>query len=134
MGCYRRLRRCARAAVGHLGRRRRRHILYGAAGLAVVGGIYVGGFATGLVTLGTVGAINLPIQVVNLWISARTQVKLHPDGGEEQERRALEGELWLLERAWREAEEIADISDSLLLPEGTEDFLRDHGERRGDAR
>lgn len=37
---------------------------------------------------------------------------------EEQERRALEGELWRLERAWEEAEEIAAISDNLLLPEG----------------
>ena len=35
---------------------------------------------------------------------------------EEDERRALEGELWRLERAWREAEEIAAISDDLLLP------------------
>jgi hypothetical protein len=35
---------------------------------------------------------------------------------EEQERRALEGELMLLEAAWREAEEIAAISDDLLLP------------------
>ena len=35
---------------------------------------------------------------------------------EERERRALEGELWLLERAWREAEEIAAIADNLLLP------------------
>ena len=60
---------------------------------------------------------------------------------EEQERRALEGELWLLEQAWREAEEIAEISDNLLLPEGTEDFIREHGgatetddtPRRGDA-
>ena len=43
---------------------------------------------------------------------------------EEQERRALEGELWLLEKAWEEAEEIADISDRLLLPEGAEEFLR----------
>lgn len=45
---------------------------------------------------------------------------------EEQERRALEGELWLLERRWKEAEEIAAISDSLLLPEGTEEFLEKH--------
>ncbi len=45
---------------------------------------------------------------------------------EEQERRALEGELWLLERAWEEAEEVAEISDNLLLPQGTEDFLRKH--------
>ena len=35
---------------------------------------------------------------------------------EEQERRALEGELWRLERAWEEAEEIAGIADNLLLP------------------
>jgi hypothetical protein len=45
---------------------------------------------------------------------------------EEQERRALEGELWRLERAWEEAEEIAAISDDLLLPEGTGDFLERH--------
>ena len=49
---------------------------------------------------------------------------------EEQERRALEGELWQLERAWREAEEIAEISDNLFLPEGTEDFIREHGVKR----
>lgn len=48
---------------------------------------------------------------------------------EEQERRALEGELWLLEKAWEEAEEIADISDKLFLPEGAEELLREN--RRG---
>ena len=42
---------------------------------------------------------------------------------EEQERRALEGELWRLERAWEEAEEIAAISDNLLLPKGAEEFV-----------
>jgi hypothetical protein len=36
---------------------------------------------------------------------------------EEAERRALEGELGELERAWQEAEEIAAISDNLLVPE-----------------
>jgi hypothetical protein len=36
---------------------------------------------------------------------------------EDAERRALEGELEELERAWRDAEEIAGISDDLLLPE-----------------
>jgi hypothetical protein len=35
---------------------------------------------------------------------------------EDSERRALEGELFLLEDAWREAEEIAAISDNLFLP------------------
>ena len=38
---------------------------------------------------------------------------------EEQERRALEGELTLLESAWREAEEIAAIADRLALDVGT---------------
>ena len=47
---------------------------------------------------------------------------------EEQERRALEGELWRLERAWEEAEEIAAIADSLLLPTGTGDFIEKHRE------
>lgn len=46
---------------------------------------------------------------------------------EEDERRALEGELWRLERAWEAAEEIAAISDDLLLPEGTDRFLSEHG-------
>ena len=37
---------------------------------------------------------------------------------EDVERAALEGELGELERAWREAEEIAGIADSLLVPDG----------------
>jgi len=49
---------------------------------------------------------------------------------EEQERRALEGELWRLERAWEEAEEIGAISDNLLLPKGVEDFVKS---ARGEA-
>ena len=46
---------------------------------------------------------------------------------EEQERRALEGELRMLEQAWKEAEEIAEISDNLFLPEGAGEFIRGHG-------
>ena len=38
---------------------------------------------------------------------------------EESERRALSGELALLEEAWRQAEEIAAIADDLFLPEET---------------
>ena len=49
---------------------------------------------------------------------------------EEDERRALEGELWRLERAWRDAEEIAAISDSLLLPKHAEKFLADQRGRK----
>ena len=223
------------------GRRRKRQILYGAAGAVVVGGVLIGGVATGAIS--AVMAPQIP-NWVNLWRNARTLVKLHPDDGkvirlkqpdlqgtrlrsaddelgfriqirkgkkttwhegeearrfastilprinvaggkkdtvqravqkiehvghpdsflidvagrnayedkkgvpgyidkmpkttrlalemalhEEQERRALEGELWLLERAWVEAEEIAEISDSLLLPVNADEFLRQH---RGD--
>jgi hypothetical protein len=35
---------------------------------------------------------------------------------EETERRALDGEMSLLEREWREAEELAAIADGLLFP------------------
>jgi hypothetical protein len=42
---------------------------------------------------------------------------------EESERRAMEGELAELERAWRDAEEIAGIADSLGLPESIDERL-----------
>jgi len=44
---------------------------------------------------------------------------------EEDERRALEGELWRLERAWEAAEEIAAISDDLLVSPRIERFLKE---------
>ncbi len=43
---------------------------------------------------------------------------------EEDERRALEGELALLEDRWREAEEIASISDDMFLPSGVGAMLQ----------
>jgi hypothetical protein len=48
---------------------------------------------------------------------------------EEAERRAMEGELALLEAAWRDAEEIAAIADNLLLPEKVQSSL---GRLRGE--
>jgi hypothetical protein len=39
---------------------------------------------------------------------------------EEAERRAIEGELAILEAAWAEAEEIAGISDAMLVPDSVE--------------
>lgn len=42
---------------------------------------------------------------------------------EEAERRALEGELAQLEEAWRDAEEIAKISDDMFLPAGVDEFI-----------
>jgi hypothetical protein len=38
---------------------------------------------------------------------------------EDTERRALEGELAILEEAWRNAEEIAQIADDMFVPEET---------------
>ena len=47
---------------------------------------------------------------------------------EEQERRALEGELASLEAAWKEAEEIAEIADNMFLPKSVGEWLE---KRRG---
>ena len=55
------------------------------------------------------------------------EIALH----EETERRAMEGELLALEEAWREAEAIAAIADTLLLPASVHDFIdRVRGPRR----
>ena len=56
-----------------------------------------------------------------------TRLALEMSLHEEQERRALEGELWILEQAWKEAEEIAAIADNLLLPARTDEFFDRHG-------
>jgi hypothetical protein len=53
-------------------------------------------------------------------MSLALEMALH----EEQERRALEGELAELEAAWRDAEEIGAIADSLLLPDWVEGAIR----------
>ena len=50
-------------------------------------------------------------------VPAEVRLALEMISHEESERRALEGELSVLEEAWREAEEIAAISDDLFLPE-----------------
>ena len=49
---------------------------------------------------------------IDYTIRLALEMTLHED----DERRALEGEMAALEARWREAEEIAGISDSLLLP------------------
>lgn len=43
---------------------------------------------------------------------------------EEAERRAMDGELEELERAWREAEEVAEIADNLLVPESVNEQFK----------
>jgi len=54
------------------------------------------------------------------------EMSLHED----DERRALEGELSALEARWREAEEVAAISDDMFLPRGVSAML---GRLRGDS-
>ena len=48
---------------------------------------------------------------------------------EESERRAMEGELEILESAWKKAEEIAGIADSLLLPTEVDEFITSEKEQ-----
>jgi hypothetical protein len=52
---------------------------------------------------------------------------------EDTERRALEGELAMLEAAWKEADEIAAISDALLLPGDVDRWLTNLKLRIGGA-
>ena len=58
-------------------------------------------------------------------LNAPTRLALEMALHEESERRAIEGELDMLLEAWREAEEIAGISDKLLLPPEVEQQLGD---------
>lgn len=60
---------------------------------------------------------------------ASVRLALEMAAHEETERRAFEGELYLLEEAWREAEEVAAIADRLLIPESVEAWIRRQKER-----
>jgi len=66
-------------------------------------------------------------------LPAPTKLALEMALHEESERRALAGELWRLERQWKEAEEIAAIADGLLVPEKDEAFLERHRPVSGDG-
>jgi hypothetical protein len=60
------------------------------------------------------GVHNLPSEI---------RLAMEMSANEENERIALEGELSLLEDAWKEAEEIAAIADNLALPRSVESGL-----------
>ena len=62
-----------------------------------------------------------------------TRLALEMAAHEESERRALEGELYLLEEAWKEAEEIAAIADDMFLPQSVDAELARLREARGDS-
>ncbi|HEY0997399.1 MAG TPA: hypothetical protein VGD77_15495 [Gemmatimonadaceae bacterium] len=53
------------------------------------------------------------------------RLALEMAANEDVERRALEGELHLLEAAWRDAEEVAKIADDMFLPAGLDERLED---------
>ena len=52
-----------------------------------------------------------------------TRLALEMASHEDAERRALEGELHVLEAAWRDAEEIAGIADDMFLPSAVDESL-----------
>ena len=60
-----------------------------------------------------------------------TRLALEMAAHEETERRALEGELYLLEEAWQQAEEIAAIADDMFLPQSIDAELVRLREARG---
>ena len=56
-------------------------------------------------------------------IPAELRLALEMTLNEDAERKALEGELAELEQAWKHAEELAAISDNLLLPESVTEWM-----------
>ena len=56
-------------------------------------------------------------------VPAAQRLALEMAAHEDTERRALEGELHLLEAAWRDAEEIAAIADDMFLPASVDERL-----------
>jgi hypothetical protein len=67
-------------------------------------------------------------RVLNLPNAARLALEMASH--EDSERRAMEGELALLEAAWKQAEEIAKIADNLLVPPTVDEFLERNRSKR----
>jgi hypothetical protein len=63
-------------------------------------------------------------------VPVATRLALEMAAHEESERRALEGELEVLEEAWRQADEIAAIADDMFLPQSVDDDLARLKQRR----
>ena len=69
------------------------------------------------------GAKVMNVRLAHMLKSERLalEMMLHED----DERRALEGELHMLEQRWKDAEEVAAIADSLTLPDGVTERMND---------
>jgi hypothetical protein len=65
---------------------------------------------------------------------ASSRLALEMAAHEDSERRALEGELHILEAAWRNAEEIARIADDMFLPASVDEELARLKRQRDDDR
>jgi hypothetical protein len=66
-------------------------------------------------------------------LPAPTRLALEMALHEEQEMRAMMGELVDLELAWRQAEEIAGIADDMFVPKETEEFIERVREEAGEG-
>ena len=69
----------------------------------------------------TKGLGNAAIHGFPLYVRLALEMAAH----EQQERQALDGELALLQAAWRQAEEVAQIADDMFLPAGTDAKLEE---------
>ena len=68
------------------------------------------------------------------FLPAHVRLALEMAAHEDTERLAMEGELAALERAWRDAEEVAAIADALLVPDEVRARIaRERGEDGGKA-
>lgn len=67
---------------------------------------------------GADGNLTSSAYIANFPLEARLALEMAAH--EESERRAMEGELAILEAAWRQAEEVASIADDMFLPESTD--------------
>jgi hypothetical protein len=66
-------------------------------------------------------------------LPATDRLALEMAAHEDSERRALEGELHVLEAAWRDAEEIAGIADDMFLPASVDEELARLKRRRDEG-
>jgi len=88
-------------------------VLEAAPGLASIFGRFAKISASGRHEASSLSELRTPVRLA-------LEMSLHED----DERRALEGELWLLEDRWREAEEVAAISDDMFLPASVDAILK----------
>ena len=76
------------------------------------------------------GSITSEQSTLMLRLPLVDRLALEMAANEDTERRAMDGELLELERAWRDAEEVATIADGMFGPGQLEEFRRAHEARQ----